>query len=132
MNINNKTTPPLLESGFSLLEVLIALLILSVGLLGFARAEILAIRYNQAAYWQSLAQSQINSLTEQLRACGTNNFICLSQEISVWQNESKNLLPESQSKIDADQANYKITLEWRSLPFGDRTTLSHITTQVQL
>lgn len=50
--------------GFSLLEVLIAMLILSIGLLGFARAQIISLHHNEAAYQQTLAEIQNNSLAE--------------------------------------------------------------------
>lgn len=43
-------------AGFSLIELLVALLILSVGLLGFLQAELVALRNNQTAYMRSIEQ----------------------------------------------------------------------------
>lgn len=51
-------------AGFSLLEVLFALCILSVGLLGFAEAQLLALRNQQDAYLKSVAQIRLFSLAE--------------------------------------------------------------------
>jgi Tfp pilus assembly protein PilV len=42
------------------------MLILSIGLLGFARAQIISLRHNDSAYLQSIAVIQNNSLAEQL------------------------------------------------------------------
>ena len=56
MQIFNKTTPvkqPL--AGFTLLEVLIAMLILSVGLLGLAGLQATGIKTNHSAYMRSQA-----------------------------------------------------------------------------
>ena len=44
--------------GFSFIELLLTSFILSVGLLGYLQAELVAIHHTQFAYTQSLAVSQ--------------------------------------------------------------------------
>lgn len=54
-----------MQNGFSLIEVLIALIIFSVSLLGFANGEIKALRQVKNTYQQTVNQLQTISLAEQ-------------------------------------------------------------------
>ena len=54
--------------GFSLIEVLIALLILSVGLLGFALLQTMNVRFAQAANYRTIATNLSYELLDQMRA----------------------------------------------------------------
>ena len=55
-------------SGFSLIEVLVALLILSFGLLGFALLQTLSVRFSQAANYRTVATNLAYELFDQMRA----------------------------------------------------------------
>ena len=54
--------------GFSLIEVLIALLILSVGLLGFALLQTMSVRFSQSANYRTIATNLSYELFDQMRA----------------------------------------------------------------
>ncbi|GAB6041026.1 type IV pilus modification protein PilV [Endothiovibrio diazotrophicus] len=54
--------------GFTLLEVLVALLVLSVGLLGLANLQILGLRSTQGAFLRSQATLLAEELAEKMRA----------------------------------------------------------------
>jgi type IV pilus assembly protein PilV len=54
--------------GFTLLEVMVALLILSVGLLGLAGLQIAGLRSNQNSYYRLQATLLAQDLTERMRA----------------------------------------------------------------
>ncbi|MBF0185038.1 MAG: type IV pilus modification protein PilV [Magnetococcales bacterium] len=56
------------HSGFTLLEVLITLVILSVGLLGLARLQMAAIQFNHSALLRSQALLLTNDILERMRA----------------------------------------------------------------
>lgn len=102
--------------GFTLLEVLIALLILSIGLLGFARAQLISLRHNETAYQQSTADIQNSSLAERIRACDANySPACVGQQINTWQSENKTLLPQTKSDVVWNGDRYTITLKWQSV-----------------
>jgi type IV pilus assembly protein PilV len=56
------------ERGFTLLEVLIALLILSIGLLGLAALQTVGLRSNQMAVLRTQATHQAYDMTDRMRA----------------------------------------------------------------
>jgi len=56
------------QGGFTLLEVLIALLILSIGLLGLAALQTTGLRSNQMASMRTLATTTAYDITDRMRA----------------------------------------------------------------
>ncbi len=56
------------QAGFSLLEVLVALLILSVGLLGLAGLQVLGLRHTGNAYFRTQATLLANEMVERIHA----------------------------------------------------------------
>ncbi|GAA0410886.1 hypothetical protein GCM10009133_19220 [Cocleimonas flava] len=56
------------QSGFSLIEVMIAALILSIGILGVAGLQIVGMRGTQHSYMQQQAMSLVHSLTERMNS----------------------------------------------------------------
>lgn len=88
--------------GFGLLEILIALAILSVCFLGIAGLENAAFKRTYDAYLRSIATTQINNMVERVRA-GT------AQECSNWIAENKALLPHGNGKCN----NNKISVCWQ-------------------
>ena len=56
------------QTGFSLLEVLIALLIFSLGLLGLAGLTVLSIKTNHSAYLRTQASFVAGAMSDRMRA----------------------------------------------------------------
>jgi type IV pilus assembly protein PilV len=56
------------QAGFSMLEVLVSLVVLSTGLLGAANLQVEALRGNQGAYLASLAAQQAQDMAERMNA----------------------------------------------------------------
>jgi type IV pilus assembly protein PilV len=56
------------QGGFSLLEVLIAVLIFSIGLMGLAGLQVIAMKANQNAMYRSIASEAAYDMLDQLRA----------------------------------------------------------------
>lgn len=54
--------------GFTMIEVLVALVVLSVGLLGLAGMQLTGLRYNQGAYSRSQAALMANDIIDRMRA----------------------------------------------------------------
>jgi type IV pilus assembly protein PilV len=64
------------ESGFTLLEVLIALLVMSIGLLGIGKMMMLSARANDSAYMRSQATALAYTILDDMRA---NRSAAISQ-----------------------------------------------------
>lgn len=56
------------QSGFTLLEVMVAIVVLSFGLLGLAGLQAASLRNNQTAYYRSIATQQAYDIADRLRA----------------------------------------------------------------
>lgn len=54
--------------GMSLLEVLVAIVILSLGLMGLAGLQAASLRNNQTAYYRSIATQQAYDMADRMRA----------------------------------------------------------------
>jgi type IV pilus modification protein PilV len=63
------------QSAFSLIEVLIALLILAIGMLALAASEIMGQRGTHSALKRSHATTLVNDLAERMHANPTGNYI---------------------------------------------------------
>lgn len=56
------------QSGFTLVEVLIAVLVLAIGLLGLAALQAVTLRNNQSAYYRSQATQLAYDMADRIRA----------------------------------------------------------------
>lgn len=56
------------QSGFNLIEVLIAMVILAVGLLGIAGLQMTGVRANQGSYYRSQAASIMTDIAERMHS----------------------------------------------------------------
>lgn len=66
----NQRIPPgaMNERGFTLLEILVAIVVISLGLLGLAGLQALSLRNNQIAQYRSIASQQAYDMADRLRA----------------------------------------------------------------
>jgi type IV pilus assembly protein PilV len=55
------------SGGFSMIEVLITLVILSIGLLGLAGLQAVGLRNNNTAYLRTIATQQLNDMADSMR-----------------------------------------------------------------
>lgn len=56
------------QSGFTLLEVLVAMVVLSIGLLGLAGLQAVSLNNNQMAYYRAVASQQAYDMADRIRA----------------------------------------------------------------
>ena len=70
MNKRNRTrySPVSCHDGFTLLEVLVALIVLSVGLLSLAGMQVIGLRTNHSAYMRTQATIQSYDIVDRMRA----------------------------------------------------------------
>ncbi len=116
--------------GFSLVEALVALLVLSIGLLGIAGLQLTGMRNNQAAYLRSQAVVLADDILERMRANrGTLAAYAVAlgddppatpgtmaeTDLRAWLLTLGALLPGGDGAITVDGANNRVTVttQWR-------------------
>ncbi len=117
------------SQGFALLEVLIAMLVAAVALLGLAQLEVRAVQGAQSSLDYAIATTRLNNLTEQIRANLCNN----RSQATVYQqtvNNWKAGLPAGgRASIPLQYADNMIfTLSWQDtrLTTGNSVTINPV------
>lgn len=123
------------QTGYSLLEILVSLIILAIGLLGLSALQTAAMRFNHDSYLRSIAITQVNSMADRMRvnrngirAGNYNNLsgipaspscttACSSSDIAQrdlfeWNTINAALLPQGQGAITGVGNLFTITVRW--------------------
>lgn len=125
------------STGFSLIEVLIALLVLSIGLLGLAGLQVTSLKYGQDAFSRSSATILAYNLIDRIHmrkgkntnytgaeyigtaACGDVATCCdasittVNNDLACWSAELQKTLPGSSGTIaDAGGGRLQIDINW--------------------
>ncbi len=95
--------------GYSLIEVLIAMLILSFGILAITGLQLNALRSSYTAYLQSVAAVQLANMLDRLRA----NPSQMTAEFTQWQKLNSQLLPHSVSNYQCSKHTCFVSLRWQ-------------------
>lgn len=132
------------QRGFSLLEVLITLMIMSYGLLGIAGIITNSIKNNQSSYSRSQASLLANDIIDRMRSNKTTaekspyaynlplggtpsgNGVSLN-DLTDWQESLAATLPSGTGSISLDGATKKVTIiiQWDdSRASGDKNKIS--------
>lgn len=131
---------PSAQRGFSMIEVLIAIVVLAIGLLGFALMQTMTLRYTQSANSRTLATNLAYSLLDQMRtnrlsvsqyegagfdadtlsetSCAPPTGDAVAQGIAYWHCQVFNALgPSAEATVTYSAAGEAaVTLGW-----GERT-----------
>lgn len=118
-------------TGFSIMEVLIALIVLAIGLLGLAALQAQGLRFNQDAYIRSQATSLAYDILDRMRANRDNaadyvrvppdpglacdpSVATVDMDLSCWFDALEAALPGADAIIQNNGvANYfDITIRW--------------------
>lgn len=105
------------NKGFTLIEVLITLVVLSVALLGVGVLQVKALQYSYASYQRSVATMQANDLVERLWA-GMCALPTSKDTIAAeWVTSNTNSLPNWSGTLGYDATGnipiYTITISWQ-------------------
>jgi type IV pilus assembly protein PilV len=130
-----KTTKSHIQ-GFTLFEVLIALVVLSVGLLGLASLQTNTLKFNQGAYLRSQATNLAYDLADRMRAnraaaitnaydgvdyattlpdcnpAGVAGASVAERDISAWRIALVCALPLGNGSIDTNGRSVTISVRW--------------------
>jgi type IV pilus assembly protein PilV len=121
--------------GLTLVEILVALLVLSIGLLGFAALQTTSLRFNTSAYYRTQATALAYDLADRMRAnrqaaidgaytvgfqdpppaC---NAIAVGvgsvaeQDIAAWRSALACRVPQSTGSVVPNGNEFTVTVQW--------------------
>ncbi|HEX9877846.1 MAG TPA: type IV pilus modification protein PilV [Gammaproteobacteria bacterium] len=120
--------------GVTLVEVMVSLVILSVGLLGLAGLQTRSLQFNTSAYYRTQATALAYSLADRTRANrqgALNNLYngvfenpapacdpnaggggTPAQDVAAWRNMLACQLPEGTGSVARNGAEFTITVQW--------------------
>lgn len=98
--------------GFTLFEIVIALVLISLILLGLNTMNIYTLRENQKASDESTADRQMQSLYECLIAVKKES---IHDQIQTWNQQNQTLLPHGKGFVSGTYPYYKADLFWGRL-----------------
>jgi len=99
------------QQGFSLIEVMLSLFILSVGLLGFTRSQLMALRTSEQAYFINLADLKANELAEHVYSCGDQ--ACIQAQLALVEEDIAKIFPEGEAFLTKQGHDCQYKISWR-------------------
>jgi type IV pilus assembly protein PilV len=100
--------------GFSMIEVLISMLLLSFILLGLDAMETYSIQKSRSAYFFNMAITQLNNMTEKLKAI--MNGSDLAGQLEKWNQENQAVLPQGLGTVTGTFPDFIVTIYWGQTP----------------
>ena len=140
------------QRGFSLLEILITLLIMSFGLLGIAGISINSLKNNQSSYSRTQASILANDIIDRMRANKTKaetspysynltltgtpggSGVVLN-DLTEWRSSLATNLPSGTGSVNLDGTTKKVTVvvQWNdSRASGDKATFGLSNQQIKI
>lgn len=127
------------QSGFSLLEVLITLVIIAIGLMGFAAMMVHSMKNNRIAMQRSIATFYAYDILDCMRAnrsaVASGNYTVdfggtlsgtsvAASDVTAWKAALATLLPSGQGKISIPSGStVKVEIRWtETVNAGDNAT----------
>lgn len=136
------------QRGVGLIEVLIAVLVLAVGLLGVAGLQLTALRNNQSAMERSMGVVQSYSIIEAIRAdpdSAKNGRFNVAidddpsgstfpaQSLATWRDQLKASMGDSATgSVACDGSSCTVIVRWDDSRGLDGSATQEMTTEVQL
>ena len=127
--------------GMTLIEALVALVVLSVGLLGVAGMQMTALRNNLGAHLRSQATVLAYDITDRMRANRTvardstayivgmgaapTGATLAALDIQYWKTTMTNTLPAGDGSIRRVGDTYEITITWTEPNSGPQSFTTH-------
>ena len=126
------------QKGVSFLEVLIAVVVISIGFLATSRMQIMGMRYNQSAFFKSQASIMASDIADRMRAnldgvndgeydsistksapsdpgcmtdgCDSTDLAAL--DVFQWSNSIGNTLPDGIGTVERNGDLFEIEVSW--------------------
>ncbi|MCU0936634.1 MAG: type IV pilus modification protein PilV [Gammaproteobacteria bacterium] len=100
--------------GFSLMEVLVALLVLAIGLLGLAALQARGVKFNHDAYARSQATYLAYQAMDLMRANRANPAASgAANDLACWYDALQATLPAGDATVAANGNQFDVTIRWQ-------------------
>lgn len=96
--------------GFSLIEVMVSLLLLSMSLLGLDAMQFYALQRAQHVYYYHQAMNQLMNMTERLAVLKNDEAIV--DEVPHWNEENNQVLPNGRGEVQGSFPRYTLIIFW--------------------
>lgn len=116
------------QSGFTLIEVLVAIIVLAIGLLGLAALQADSLRNNHSAYLRSQATILAYEIIDRMRAsreraingeyditlgdAAPTGSLISEIDLAEWKNSLANLLPSGNGSIQRTGRTLTVLVQW--------------------
>ena len=105
-----------IQRGFTLIEVLVAVLVLSIGLLSLAALQGISLRNNHSAYLRTQANNIAYEVIDQMRA-ETDLLAAVPEAVmDEWEGQAAALLPAGEIELEttatADGTEVTVVVSW--------------------
>jgi prepilin-type N-terminal cleavage/methylation domain-containing protein len=100
--------------GFSLIEVLMSLLLISLILFGLDAGQIYTMNEVKILYFFNIAENQINNAIERLNALKMYDGVY--EQLTIWNAENQTALPSGFGTISGVFPDYIVTIYWGNIP----------------
>jgi prepilin-type N-terminal cleavage/methylation domain-containing protein len=97
------------SQGFTLIEILISLLLISCMLLGLDAMQVASLRAAKSAYYTSIAAQQFQVMQHQLQVITSQDYQSLYQQ---WNSQNQAVLPNGHGSIKGSYPSFELTLSW--------------------
>ena len=141
------------QRGVSMIEVLIAFFVLSIGLMGLAALQVKAVQYNQGAYQRSQATLAANPMLDMIRAnaslsspaaspllsynmdfatSATQTSTVIEQDKKMWKEFLAATLPDGKGAVACNNGTRicTISVQWADRFSSEPTELFTVTSQL--
>lgn len=123
------------QRGTTLIEVLVAILVTAIGVMGAAAVQLNAVKFNQTAKFRSTAVFLANDIADRLRANRTAALngdydIAMDDDapsgtsidvvdLSEWLGELALRMPSGDGEVARDDRRFTITIQWDESRLSD-------------
>ncbi|MER2584261.1 MAG: type IV pilus modification protein PilV [Candidatus Competibacter sp.] len=114
-----------MDRGFTLIEVIVALLVLSVGLLGLAGLQLRALQHTHSSYQRTLVNIQALDMAERM----WTHLAEPLAEMKEWQKLNQASLPEWQGVVTVapdEPSDYLINISWKDSRIDESQVFSFV------